>query len=513
MEAQVSILFDLEPPAPEPVPEPDCFADLHLDRIVGWLLDRHEQYELAPLYRQPLHTVEAVAYRQAVVRDLERAEVRAAVGAFAERMRLMRRHLRLARTLHYACQRQRWFLDAVGVYCETVAALRESLCELELGSDGLRRIRDHVTRLCTSASFEALGEQAAGLQQQLAATRYLIHMNGMTVRVLAHEERPDIGGEVLETFAKFAQGAVKDYRARFRERDEMNHVEAQILDGVAQLHPGVFAELEQFCQRHRDYVDPDVARFDRELQFYLAYLELIAPLRAAGLEFCEPRVSRESKETRVLETFDLALARQLVYAGGSDARVVVNDIGLDGEERVIVLTGPNNGGKTTFARTFGQLHHLAALGLPVPGSSARLFLPDRVFTHFEREESIETLRGKFEDELYRIHAILEHATADSVIVLNEAFGSTTLHDAELVGTRVLEQLVELDALCVFVTFVDELAGLGETVVSMMSTVDPDEPAVRTFRVVRRAADGLAYAAAIAHKYGLGYETLKRRVAP
>ena len=269
-------------------------------------------------------------------------------------------------------------------------------------------LRDYLTGYTASEAFDSLRADTRHVRLSFPAITYSVHLRGNRVTVSASGGEPDVGEEVARAFAKFQQGAVRDHRVRFRDFPDMNHVEAQILDLVARLFPEPFARLADYRSHHAGYVESTVARFERELQFYLAYLEYIAPLKAAGLSFSYPRVSARSKEIAATATFDLALAAKLVP---TNAPVVCNDFHLADRERVLVISGPNNGGKTTFARTFGQLHYLAGLGLPVPGRETRLFLPDRIFTHFERKESIATLRGKFEDELVRIHAILQDATA------------------------------------------------------------------------------------------------------
>jgi len=81
-----------------------------------------------------------------------------------------------------------------------------------------------------------------------------------------------------------------------------------------------------------------------------------------------------------------------------------------------------------------------------------------------------------------------------------------------VGERVLGRMSALGLLGVYVTFVDELASLNEACVSMVGTVVPDDPAERTYKIIRKPADGLAYAAAIAGKYGLTYRQLMERRA-
>ena len=493
----------------EPEPdEPEFFGDLNLDQIVGAVIAGRAEYRLAPFFHTLLGSVDAIAYRHEVMRDLRRSDVRGCVTSFADEMRSMRAHLAQSNKLYYAHQRKSWWFDATRIYAGAVRRLVEDLDATSPRSRGLLAFREHVREYAASAAFTRLVDDARTVRGLLGTVSYCMHIAGNRVTVTRYDGETDYGDEVVGTFEKFKRGEVKSYRAKFPHYAEMNHVEAQVLDLVARLYPDVFAAMDRYRERHRDYLAPSVAAFDREIQFYLAYLEHIERLEAAGLAFCFPEVSDGSKEVFARDTFDLALADKLVI---EEKPIVGNDLHLADPERIFVVSGPNQGGKTTFARAFGQLHYLARLGLPVPGSSARTFLFDRMFSHFERGENLRDLHGKLQDDLVRIHAILQAATPRSVLVINEIFNSTALDDAVWLGTKVLERVIRLDLLCVCVTFLDELASLGASTVSMASTVDPDDPAIRTYKVERRPADGLAYALAVAEKHRLTYDTLRERV--
>lgn len=226
-----------------------------------------------------------------------------------------------------------------------------------------------------------------------------------------------------------------------------------------------------------------------------------------GLNFCYPTL-KNSKDIYSYDGFDLALANTLI---NKKLPMVCNDFYLKENERIIVVSGPNQGGKTTFARAFGQIQHLACIGCPVPEREAELFIFDNMFTHFEREEDIKTSNGKLQDELVRMHNILNKATPNSIIIINEILASTTLKDAISIGKKIMSEIARLDLICVCVTFIDELASLSEKNVSMVSTVIPEDPMQRTYKILRNPADGLAYAMHIAEKYRVTYQCLKERI--
>lgn len=490
---------------------PACFSDLHLDQIVDAITATWTAYNLKPFFYYSLNRTDTISYRHEVFRDLESRLLLADVKSFATCMRDVRAYATLANKLTYRLHKEAWLLHAISAYCDAIQQFTTKLSNAPIRSRGFLAFRDYLTQYVTGPTFVSLMQRARRLTAELSNVNYCVLIRDNSFTVQEQQSQIDYSAEIEETFKKFQQDAAKNYEVKYRPAPEdMNHIEAKVLEFVGRLNSDLFSRLQHYCQQNAGFLDERIAAFDREVHFYIAYLDHIAQLRQTGLQFCYPEVSATSEEMHAHDTFDLALAQKLT---SQHATVVQNDFYLIGKERIIVVTGPNQGGKTTFARMFGQLHYLASLGCLTPGLDARLFLFDHIFTHFERQEKVETLRGKLEDDLVRVRAIFQHATPRSIVILNEIFTSTTIQDELYLSRRVMERLCNSGILCVWVTFLDELSSFNERTVSMVSTVVPDNPTLRTFKIARRPAGGLAYAMAIVEKYGLTYDRIMARIQP
>lgn len=503
-----SILFNQNHLSKDLPDAPACLTDLNLDQVIDHITAEKKEYNLKPFFYTPLHDPETIYYRQEVMRDLENPSLFTCINTFSEKMATMRRYLGLWEKLDFTYHKNGWFLEAVSLYCEAVEDLALNLSLVNLKSRGFLAFGQYLRNYVDSGEFRSLQEALQKVKKGLSNVKYCVIIQSGKFSVRKYQGEIDYSAEVEKTFAKFRQGAVKDYRVEIFKGHGMNHIEAKILEFVARLYPEEFAALDRFCERYNDFIDPTITTFDREIQFYGTYLEFIAKLKAKGLPFCYPQVSNDKHEIYARDAYDLALAHSLLYTSNP---VICNDFSLNEPERIIVVTGPNQGGKTTFARMFGQLHYLASLGCAVPGRQARLFLFDQIFTHFEKAEDIRNLRGKLQDDMVRIHEILSQATPDSILLVNEIFASTTWDDAVHLSSAVMRRVEALDLLCVWVTFIDELSTMSEKIISMVSSVLPENPAIRTFKIVRKPADGLAYALSIARKHRLTYEQIMERI--
>lgn len=513
-------ILTLNPDIPQtPVSsEPAYFKDLSLNQIVDKVTSGKNEFDLLSLYYTMLRDENEIRYRQQIMRDLEDSALRTVFQAFsgqvyALQLRVLKIQQEMLKPEIYErnyLQKGR-LLSLYERYCDSVVALNHALQGLTLHSDGLRELQAYIRQLCESGSFHQLQNDTAEARKALKSVRYCMLIRFGTVKVRKYEGEENLSAEIEQLFERFKQAEIpKDQFPEARRDAYAEHVEANILELVKKWYPDVFQRLDGYCQRYQHCIDPLLFQFSREIQFYLSYLDYIAPLREMGLSFCYPQLDNTKSLVFAQECFDLSLAKKL---SRSNQAVISNDFSLAEDERILIVTGPNQGGKTTFARMIGQIHHLAAIGCPVPGRDARLSIPDAIYTHFEREENVESLNGKLRDDLVRIHDILQKASLKSLIIINEILASTSLRDGVSIGKKLLKRVDALDAYCVWVTFLVELIPESKRTVSMVSTILPDDPAIRTYRIIRRPADGLSYANYIAKKYRLTYSGIKERMTP
>ncbi|WP_297612230.1 MutS-related protein [Nocardia sp.] len=486
----------------------DTLTDLNIDQAIAAVLRDGDEYELEALFRRPVRDRDTVRYRQEVFGDFGNDAVRAVFVEFAAGMRRVRRRLAGSARLTHALQKQRWLLDAAAAYIMAITRMAEAISGLPLSSRALQRWRDFVEFYTHGSDFGSLVGDVRDVQRALATVRYGIRIVDNTIEVGAVDEETDFSTAIADLFARFGSGAPPPLRPE-AEWADMNQMEEQILDRVVAMQPDTFGRLAQFAGRHQQFTDSGVVAFDREIHFYLLYLDFVRSVTGDGRTMCLPQVVIQPDEVRAEHAFDLALAGRRSHA---EQPMVCNDFQLSETERVLVVTGPNQGGKTTFARMFGQLVYFAALGCPVPARSARLSLPDRLCSHFERAEQAADSDGRLLAELERMRDTLEQATPDSVIILNESFSSTSTVDGMQIGFEVLDQIIARGSIALWVTFFDELAHAGPATVSMVAATDSDDPSQRTFRIVRRPADGNAHAVVLAERYGLTYDLVTARFA-
>ncbi len=491
--------------------EPDFFRDLNLDQIIETITMGKRGYNLKPLFYTIPKDREEILYRQNIIKELkENKKLFETIDSFSQKIRTVRKYLKQKEDLHNILQKQRWHLDAIDKYCEAILNLKEELSSYPLSSKGLAEFFSYLKEYISSPTFKKLTERTKRLKKELISIKYSLLIKGNRIRVKKYSGESDYTKDIEKTFEKFRKGKVKNYTLSFYDMAQMNHVEEKILELVGKLYRETFSALSLYYEETENFIDGTIERFEREVQFYLSYLRYIEILERENLPFCLPEIKKTKERIYGQNSFDIALSYKIKTR--KEGHIVCNDFLIEKKERILVITGPNQGGKTTFARMFGQVHYLSSMGLFVPGKRLETFFFDNIFTHFEKEENIEDLRGKLEDDIDRIKTILKGATPRSIIIMNEIFSSTTVKDALTLGEMVLRKILEIDATALLVTFLDELSKIDKRIVSMVSLTDPNDPAIRTYKIIRKAADGLSFAMTLAKKYNLTYESIKERLS-
>ncbi len=216
-----------------------------------------------------------------------------------------------------------------------------------------------------------------------------------------------------------------------------------------------------------------------EAGFYLGCAHLHQTLGGRGIPVCQP--DPRPAEERVLSGRGV---RDVVLALRADS-VVGNDLDADGAT-LIMITGANQGGKSTLLRSLGLAQLMLGAGMFVAADSYRASLATGLYTHYTREEDAGMDSGKFDEELARMSRIVDRLSAGSMVLLNESFASTNDREGSQVARHIVEGLRGAGVRVLYVTHLFDLAhGLARTgaqdAVFLRPERLPDQQ--RTYRVV------------------------------
>ncbi len=215
------------------------------------------------------------------------------------------------------------------------------------------------------------------------------------------------------------------------------------------------AREKQLYDELLDTLIADIASL-QESAAALAELDVISNLaeRALNLDLCRPQFTQQP-------LLEIKQGRHLVVEHVLTTPFVANDVSMDNETRMLIITGPNMGGKSTYMRQTALIVLLAHIGSFVPAQQCSLSLVDRIFTRIGSSDDLAGGRSTFMVEMSETANILHNASDSSLVLMDEVGRGTSTFDGLSLAWAAAEQLAELKAWTLFATHYFELTSLPE----------------------------------------------------
>ena len=526
--------------------DPQCVRDLELESTLAALTaGRPRQSAIRKVLLNLCTDPVVIAYRQEVLDDLWQNP------DFTSQLEALLPDLSTLELSHISVDRRRsplqevaWRLGELEYLVNCVTGLNRLFAEVgrHIRAAGWHSLRDHMAQVVRDPVYQQLTRELPNLLRSLRANV------SVTIGVNLDEQFRPVAATLLSVNAqKYTSSTFLD-RLLGNSGDDFKGLGP--LHTVPDLPPGhgpsrnrgsnrdvnpfmdpLFRDLgevlDSVCQpiaqalRHYDTLHSGfLSALRDDLAFYLAAVRLMERLRSRGLPVCRPEIAPMTERVCELqEAYNLNLALHQMGHGGDAAGIVSNDVHLGDDGRIGILTGPNQGGKTTYTQMVGLCQILAQTGLWVPAARARISPVDNIYTHYPVEEQVAKGTGRFGDEAQRLGVIFSRGTRHSLVLLNESLASTNSGESLYIAQDIVRVLRRLGARAMFATHLHELAAdlvalnastPGDSlIVSLVASHrDPSEESPRrSYKIAPGPPLGRSYAREIAAQYGISYDQL------
>ncbi len=517
------------------------------DLQLSWLIsaiawDSSSESFIRQIFSQLVADPEVIAYRQAVLDDiLCSPHLAQQLETIHSTIASMQEYLSFPQWQENALQHVAWRLSELESYVDCMGRLRDFLtaADVSLQSSALQQLRDIIQQLTQEEQFQQLQAELPEFVRQIRS------INSITIGINLDEELRPLSAILLATHSK--PFSAQSFLTRLFGKEGMSglgplhsarelssgghNFQVELRDRNSPFMPALFKDLsilmDDVCRpialalrRYIGIHTQFLIALRHEIAFYLGAARWIQESQKAGWLLTRPQIlPMDNRQAHYSDLYNIHLALQKQR---HPQTMVLNDAHFDDNGRIFILTGPNQGGKTTYTQALGIAQVLFQAGLHVPARTAAISPVDNIYTHFIVQEQAHLEAGRLGEEAQRLSAIFDQATRYSLVLLNESLASTSLQESYKLARDVVSAMRLLGVRAVFATHLHDLAESSEAInqeiagdsliISMVSLVRDDTNGLwRTYRIVPSPPEGRSYASELAERYGIRYEQLVERL--
>ncbi|MGN1085212.1 MAG: hypothetical protein ACI4QX_09410, partial [Lachnospiraceae bacterium] len=308
----------------------------------------------------------------------------------------------------------------------------------------------------------------------------------MTALTLCDIREPE---KVKTGFLKHAAGKVTGFcRSLFAEEAPALEGELQnLMQDVGEIKNVILGVMMRYFEPFLEEKEFFFKQLYLQTAFLMGAANLYRRVHRIGVDLCFPEVS-ERKDFCFDGLAEMSLALYSLRCP------VVNTLAAK-EKHLVVVTGANQGGKSTFLRSIGIAQIMLQCGMYVPAKSFASGLYRNVFTHFTRREDSAMNSGRLDEELGRMERIIDHLSKDSILLLNESFATTTEKEGSLIAEDITRALYECGVRVMMVTHLLAFARScyeKRPEHALFLSAERQADGVRTFRMIEQAPELTSY---------------------
>ena len=425
-------------------------------------------------------------------------------------------------------------------YVECIVEMKECFEKYNVQSSGLKRLYKLVSSIISDPGFEALSKDIKGLTIEANSIKSLTFGMNLDSSLMPKEitlvslNNTKFKESIfLKNLLKFSiTMGIKDdnvnkddfgasTKLKKLSSDKANPVIFHFTKDIEDMMKPTLKNLMQTLDKYVKVNISFLVMIIPELSFFLCGAELINKLAKAKMPVCKPKIVDSSERVmKITDVYNAKLAIHMQNEGVENINyeIITNTINFDGKGRIMILTGANRGGKTTYTQGIGLAQLFLQAGLYIPGREAELSLVDNIFTHFPADENQTVELGRLGEEAGRLSEIFKSGSSNSLVLLNESLSSTSHTEAIYIAKDVVKGLRLLGCKGIYNTHMHELGMMideinrevsGES--KVVSYISATSNGNRSYKVLQGEPEGNSHASDIAIKHGISFEQIAENI--